>query len=461
MSTAPKTGPSPEVTSVAECVAWALAGATEGARRRIGIELERLVLGPDGRLLPYDGPVSIRTLLEGLAARHGWTPVLERGHLVGVTRDGASVSLEGGGQLEFSGAPHATVAAIGAEFADHRAELAAVGGPLGLRYVWVGHNPVEHLPGLPEVPRERAAVLRQIFPRRGTTGVASVLYSCATQVSLDFRDAADCVEMVRLGHLLSPVLIALFANTPVVRGAPAAMRSHRAGLYEDLDAARCGAPPLVFDRGTTLDDLIAWVWDVPMSFLAEGRADGTSRYVILDGTLTFRRYVAEGYHGRRATLADWELHVSTILTDVRWRRQLEFRQCDSVPPEAFAALPALVKGLCYDDAARRRCLALLEDGAGGVDRAALRAAACRNALDAVVGDWRLRDVARETLVIARAGLASQELAARVAGGAMDPEAAEALGLLEAIVAGERPPFWAALGARWAASPTLAGIADPA
>ena len=462
MSTLPRTGPSPEVTSVAQCVAWVAAGATAPARRAVGTEYERLVVGPDGRLLPYDGPVSIRTLLDRLADRHGWTRVLEDGRPIALTRGGASISLEAAGQLECSGAPHATVAAMRDELARHRAELADVSADLGVRFASAGYNPTDHLPATPVMPRERFAVMRRLFPARGTSGVAMLDFTCAVQVNLDFTDAVDCVEMVRLGHLLTPVLIALFANSPLARGEAAAHRSHRASIWPSVDPARCGAPPLVFERGTTLDDLVAWAWDVPMFFLAEARADGTPRYVALDRPLTFGRYVAEGYGGRRATLADWELHVSTLYTDVRMRRQLELRQCDTVPPEALPALPALAKGLFYDPDARRRALALLGDGDARHDRSAWRAAACRDALDGRVGEVRLRDLARETLVIARGGLAALARAADDApGGLSDPPAAAALDGLDAIVAGERPAFWEMLAARWAASPGLAGLADPA
>lgn len=312
------------------------------------------------------------------------------------------------------------------------------------------------------MPRERFALMRRIFPARGTTGVAMLDFTCAVQVNLDFTDAADCVEMVRLGHLLTPVLIALFANSPLARGGAAAHRSHRASIWPTVDPARCGAPPLVYERGATLDDLVAWAWDVPMFFLAEARADGTPGYVALDRPLTFRRYVTDGHHGRRATLADWELHVSTLYTDVRMRRQLELRQCDTVPPEALPALPALAKGLFYDADARRRVLALLGDGDARLDRTALRALACRDALDGRVGDVRLRDLARETLAIARAGLAALERTAGDASdGLSDPHAAASLECLDAIVAGDRPPFWERLAARWAAAPGLAGLADPA
>jgi hypothetical protein len=61
------------------------------------------------RPLPYDGPRSIRAMLEGLRDRFGWAPVRRASNMIGLTRDGANVSLEPGGQLELSGAPLETI----------------------------------------------------------------------------------------------------------------------------------------------------------------------------------------------------------------------------------------------------------------------------------------------------------------------------------------------------------------
>lgn len=429
-----------------------LQGARLRGARALGVECERFVIGPDGRLLPYAGHVGIRTLLERLAERFGWHPVTEAGVLVGLARDGANISLEAAGQFEFSAPPLASVEAIEVALRAHQAELAAVTADLGVRFLWAGYNPADHQPGTPEMPRDRYRLMRQNFPGDGRQGSAMLDFTCAVQVSLDFTDAADALASVRLGHLLTPVLLALFANSPIAGGLDTGWRSWRGRLWPTVDPTRCGAPDIVFDAGLTLEDLVAWAWDRSLYFLAEPTADGGSRYVRLDRPMTFRQYVEEGVRGRRATLADWALHVSTLYPDLRPRRQLELRVCDAVPPEAAVALPALVQGLFYDEATRRQCLALLRDGDRAIDRAALRDAACRSALDA---DWcggPLREIAREVLRLAHAGVAAT-------GG--DAVAHAALERLDAMVTNDAPPHWQTLAARWAATPSLYEIAQPA
>lgn len=458
MATLPEVGPSPEITGVADCVTWMLDGARPPEARLLGLECERFVIGPDDRPVPYEGRASIRTLLERLIDRHGWRPVTEVGALVGLTRDGATISLEAAGQFEYSAPPLPTVAAIQQTLAGHQAELADVTSDLDLRFLWAGYNPADHRPDTPVMPRERYRLMRRNFPDGARRGSAMLDFTCAVQVSLDFTDAEACLEMVRLGHALTPVLIALFANSPVAGGVDTGHRSWRGHIWPEVDPGRCGAPPIVFDPALSVEQLVDWAWELPIYFLAERAADGEARYRMLEHPLTFRQFVTRGLAGRRATLADWMLHLSTCYPDLRPRRQLELRQCDAVPPEGALALPALAQGLFYDAAARRACLARLGDGNRRIDRVALRAAACEAALDAPALGGTLRDVARDLITLAREGQA-----ARIAAGhtVKDPAADEALDRLEAIVRGETPPFWAALAAGWATTPSLYALARPA
>ena len=74
--------------------------------RRVGLEYEMVLIDKLTSLaVPFFGHRSLSTLLGELVPR-GWQPVLEGGLIVGLRREAASVGLEPGGQLEFSGSPH-------------------------------------------------------------------------------------------------------------------------------------------------------------------------------------------------------------------------------------------------------------------------------------------------------------------------------------------------------------------
>jgi hypothetical protein len=64
---------------------------------RIGTEHEKFGYCKDTlRPLPYEGPRSVRAMLEGMRDRFGWTPVFEGDNIIGLEHEGANVSLEPG-----------------------------------------------------------------------------------------------------------------------------------------------------------------------------------------------------------------------------------------------------------------------------------------------------------------------------------------------------------------------------
>ncbi len=84
---------------------------------------------------------SISAIFAGLEARFGWTPVREGENVIGLTRNGANVSLEPGGQFELSGAPLATLHEIAAELQNHLDEVRAIAAPLGIKFMGTGAAP--------------------------------------------------------------------------------------------------------------------------------------------------------------------------------------------------------------------------------------------------------------------------------------------------------------------------------
>lgn len=444
------------ITSVDDLVAWHLSAVRAPADYRLGTEYERLCVGPSGDVLPYDGPVSIRALLEALARDFGWQRVFEGDRLIALQRGQASVTLEPAGQLELSGAPLATVAAMCAERDEHLAELQAVAEPLGVRFAWVGMNPLDTPETAAHMPKERYGRMRAWMPTVGSMGLDMMHLTCTVQINVDFANEADAMRKWRLGMLLTPALIGLFANSPWRYGVPAQMASARAHVWTDVDPARCDPGPMAFDPATTLRDYVDWALDVAMYFVqhAEHGASGTRKKLDFPDHFRFSDFMASGHGGRKPTLDDWELHVGTLFPDARLKRYLELRAADCVPPRLLSALPALGKGIFYDATALTEALALCRDGDESVARVQARADACTHGLDAVTDGWALRDVAVEVLAAAQRGLARQAAATGA-----DVHAAAELDELVAIAKGDSEPLWAQTAAKLQESPTLLAVCE--
>jgi glutamate--cysteine ligase len=123
--------------------------------------------------------------------------------------------------------------------------------------------------------------------------------------------------------------------------------------------------------------------------------------------VTFRRFLGEGIEGWRPTMDEWDLHLSTLFPEVRLKNYLEVRGADAGPLPMVLALPALWRGLLYDEDA---CAAATELTArlSFAERLALREAVPAAGLaTAVPGGGTVRDLAVELVDIALKGLGRQ------------------------------------------------------
>lgn len=89
----PQSGGGP-IESYDQLAEYLSSGCKPKADWRIGTEHEKFGYCKDNhKPLPYEGERSILAMLEGLRDRHGWDPLTEAGKLIGLTKDGANVSL--------------------------------------------------------------------------------------------------------------------------------------------------------------------------------------------------------------------------------------------------------------------------------------------------------------------------------------------------------------------------------
>ncbi|WP_417724653.1 glutamate--cysteine ligase [Salipiger sp.] len=400
---------------------------------RIGTEHEKFgYLSDTHEPLPYDGPRSIRAVLEGLRDRHGWAPVEEGGHLIGLTKYGANVSLEPGGALELSGAPLETIHQTCDEVNVHLREVKGISDELGVGFIGLGAAPEWMHSEMPLMPKGRYKLMDAYMGRVGTTGTTMMRRTCTVQVNLDFGSEADMVKKMRVALALQPVATALFANSPFFEGRPNGLKSYRSYVWRHLDDARTGMLPFVFEEGFGFERYVDYMLDVPMYFVYR---DG--KYIDALGQ-SFRDFM-EGrlpaLPGETPTLSDWADHLTTAFPEARLKKFIEMRGADGGPWRRLCALPAFWVGLTYDQGALDAAWDLVK-GWDTETREALRVAASEQALQATVNGISMHDLAGEVVAIAEAGLKAR--ACPGAGGLLPDETHFLNALKESIETGQVP-----------------------
>lgn len=392
----------------------------------VGIEVERMGVDRTTSLpLAYQdvGP-SVRRALEAYAGLRGGSPILEGNHLIGLDGPWGSISLEPGGQFEWSSRPAADLDELGAALDGHLAAMDDVAAETGIRWLDVAVQPDAPVAAMPWMPKARYEIMKTIMGRQGRLAHRMMTQTASIQCAFDFASDEDWTRKFRAGALLAPVAVALFANSSRVDGADSGWASYRQAIWRETDPDRCDLPAIVFDRGFGIDAWVEWACDVPTLFLKRGSG------LIPSGGKPFRALLER--HGcDGVTMDDWELHLSSIFTEVRSYSYLEVRSADLLPGPLVLAVPAFWTGLLYDEDGLDDALALgrtFDDPAAwrrGMDTAA------RQGLTGIVDGVSLASLAAAAIDRARASLAQGGTAAgRAAGVASLDRLARTLSLPE-------------------------------
>lgn len=394
----------PPIENKGQMIAYLADGCKPKADWRIGTEHEKIGFNLETlKPLPYFGEAGIKAMLEGLQ-KFDWEPVFEKENVIALKRDGASVSLEPGGQFELSGAPLETVHQTCGEVNRHLREVKEVADGIGAGFLSLGFRPNTKLEDVPVMPKGRYKIMRDYMPKVGTHGREMMFRTCTVQTNLDFSSEADMVKKMRVSLALQPLGTAFFANSPFKDGVPNGYKSYRSRIWLDTDPDRSGMLPFVFDEGYGFEQYVDYALDVPMYFVHRGDdyldASGLSFRDFLDGNLSI-------LPGEKPHIGDFEDHLSTIFPEVRLKQFLEMRGADTGPWNQLCAFPAFWVGLLYDQTALDAAWDLVKDWTTE-ERDQLRRDVPRHGFQTPFRGGTLQDIGKQALAISRQGLKNRD-----------------------------------------------------
>ncbi|MFE9424989.1 ergothioneine biosynthesis glutamate--cysteine ligase EgtA [Kitasatospora sp. NPDC006697] len=395
----------PTVTPLTESTAEAYVASTcfkIGPPGQVGVELEWLVhdtarpgLAPDPRRIT----AALAALAPPPAGPEHNTPEPP------VLPAGSRITREPGGQVELSSPAADGLADCVRTTGRDLAALRTAFADQGLSLAGYGVDP--H-------PRVRQVTLRQprylamagFFDRAGPWGRIMMCVTASAQVCVDagtdtpgsggFRQRWD------LAHRLGPVLVAAFANSPLLDGRPTGYRSTRQAVWSRMDRTRTRAP-------SGADPCAAWArYVLDAQVLCVRRPAGLPWDA--PAGLTFRDWLRRP-EADRPTLADLDYHTTTLFPPVRPRGYLELRMIDAQPGDGWIVPAALTAALFGDPRATDAALAALEPlsaalAAPGPLGPAWTRAATRGMADPVLRRAALGCFAAAEGALARAGVDS-------------------------------------------------------
>lgn len=399
------------------------------ATEQVGIEIESGLVSPDtGRATPYEGKNGTLAVLETVLEEWGGERLEDAGLLTGIRlKSGTQITLEHGGQVEYSSAPAPNLQSAVDDARDTLRRLADLVGRFGLALLPGANLPFDDTATIAWVPSTRGGLMRDFFQRLGPAGSGAeqiMTTSLSTQVHVDYLDRQDFSHKLRMHTAAAPVVAALLVNSPLQGGLSNGLLSHRSDAWLRMDPRRCGTLPPALRPDVGIEDVVDWALQVPM--LYHRAADGAYHAA---PDRSFATILDNGFDdGTMPTMHDWVAHLSQIWTNVHVRSTLELRGADGPHFQHIPAVPALWVGLSYHAPSRDAAWNLLghytlrdhEDALRNLPREGLRTR---------LGHDRIHDLATELLRLARQGLT-----ARVAAGLEPARVVDYLDPLDEILA---------------------------
>ena len=329
------------------------------------------------------------------------------------------LTLEPGGQIEFSGAPARSLAEIERALSDYTKRLAEIGEANRIIFVAAGFDPLRKLQEQRWIHKRRYEIMRPYLETRGPRAWDMMCRTAAIQVNLDYSDIEDLAKKFALATRLAPVAAAIFANSPFENGELSGYKSTRYRVWLDTDPDRTGPSPLALEDNFTIERFVDYVSAVPMFFVRRA-----GEYINVAGH-SFGEYLAGCGCPMTPIVRDFTDHLTTIFTEARLKPHIEQRSMDCGSTRMTMAALAFWKGLMYDPDTLDRALRIAPKLNRNEYRG-LQLEVARHGLEAEINGVPVIALAEETIGLARAGLE-----------AMAPDESDHLDVLDEFVRGER------------------------
>ncbi len=304
---------------------------------KIGVEHERfLFIGKDKKRIEYP---TLKKLFNNLKSEN-WLPVYEGEHIVGMRRGKQQITTEPGFQCELSGEPLKNIHQVCSESSKFLSEIKKASEGLNINTVSIAFDPYNDLADIPKSPKNRYKIMTYEMPKGGKLSLDMMYRSCGIQVNFDYTSEKNFEKIFKLGNFLTPLIIALYANSPFENKKPTGFYSYRSKVWQNT--SRGGIMPIAFEK-VTFEKYFDYVVKYPVLFIIKDK-----KYIQPTGQ-TFQDFIEGKFKNldQQANLKDFETHLATIFTEVRLKQFVEFRSLDTCDWECFCDGPAFLTGLFY------------------------------------------------------------------------------------------------------------------
>ncbi|MDC1246107.1 glutamate-cysteine ligase family protein [Pelagibacteraceae bacterium] len=326
------------ITHKEQIINYFKSGIRETKDFKIGIEHEKFLFDQNkNKRVNYP---TILKMFKGLY-EFGWKPILENKNVIGLKKDGKSITLEPGNQIELSGDQLSNIHEACSESQDYLFEIKQVIKKLNLKIVSAGFDPISKISEVPNNPKQRYEVMTKDMPNGGELSLDMMYRTCGTQLNIDYNSEKDFVKKFKIVNSIVPISIALFANSSIVEKKNSNYLSYRSKVWQNT--SRGGLPEAFFDN-MDFEKYAEFTMNFPMLFIQKDNEYISGKnYLFTD----FMNGKIKELENKLPTESDLTTHLSTIFTENRLKKYIELRSMDACGWECLCSGPAFNTGILY------------------------------------------------------------------------------------------------------------------
>lgn len=364
--------------------------------KKIGMEYERLpIFSVTSKAADYSSEFGVCNFLRSFAREENWDYITDDYNIIGLKQEHDTVTLEPGCQVELSIKPENTIDELKAKIDSLDKKMKPVLDKSGISLLRYGVSPLSTHKSINLIPKKRYKLMAKYL--WGILSDVMMRETAGVQCCIDFENEEDAMNKFRIANKLTPFLTAMFANSPVRGGADTGYKSFRALSWLNTDNDRCGFVGQIDDR-FSFEEYVNYVLETPMIFI-----NRDNDVVPINGKINFEEFMRNGYEGFEADIEDFKLHSNLYFPEVRMRNFIEIRNHDCVGKGLQYSVLAIYKGILYNNSAMSEIEELFKTFEYR-DFSELRYNVPKSALNAKIGKFYAKDIAKEILYIAEKSL---------------------------------------------------------
>ena len=326
------------ITKKEQIIEYFKSGIKNKKEFKIGIEHEKFLFNSqNNKRIDYQ---KIKEMFSALL-EFGWNPLFENDNIVGLNKGGKNITLEPGNQIELSGDKLNNIHEACAESYDYLFELKQVAKKINIKIVSAGFDPISKLNEIPNNPKKRYKLMTKDMPSGGELSLDMMYRTCGTQLNLDYSSEKDFKKKFKIVNSLTPISIALFANSSIVEKKKSNYLSYRSKVWQNTSR---GGLPKLFLEDFDFEKYTDFIINFPILFIQQKEnyfsGKGYNFSDFMSGNIKEINNLLPNEN-------DLSTHLSTIFTENRLKKYIELRSMDTCGWDCLCAGPAFNVGMLY------------------------------------------------------------------------------------------------------------------